>query len=47
MVYNKEGRIIQNFDYSRDDTEKEFTVALANPSGQSAVFGSYDRWFGS
>nr|CAB3255301.1 intraflagellar transport protein 172 homolog [Phallusia mammillata] len=43
VVYNREGRPIQNFDYSRDDTEKEFTVAIANPSGQSVVVGSFDR----
>ena len=37
------GRILQNFDYSRDDDEKEFTVAICSPSGQSVVVGSYDR----
>lgn len=37
------GRILQNFDYSKDDDEKEFTVAVASPSGQSVVIGSYDR----
>ncbi|XP_078486595.1 intraflagellar transport protein 172 homolog [Ciona intestinalis] len=43
VVYNKEGRPIQNFDYSRDETEKEFMVAAVNPGGQSVVIGSYDR----
>ena len=42
-AYNKEGRIIQQFDYSRDDDEHEFTSAVANPSGQSVVIGSFDR----
>ena len=37
------GRILQNFDYSRDDDEKEFTVAICSPSGQSVVVGSYNR----
>ena len=37
------GRVLQNFDYSKDDDEKEFTVAIASPSGQSVVVGSYDR----
>jgi len=37
------GRNLQNFDYSKDDDEKEFTVAVASPSGQSVVVGSYDR----
>ena len=37
------GRILQNFDYSRDDDEKEFTVAICSPSGQSVVVGSFNR----
>ena len=37
------GRILQNFDYTRDDDEKEFTVAICSPSGQSVVVGSYNR----
>ncbi|CAH3194996.1 unnamed protein product, partial [Porites evermanni] len=43
IAYGKEGRILQNFDYSRDDDEKEFTVAICSPSGQSVVVGSYNR----
>lgn len=34
---------MQNFDHSIDDTEKEFTCATSNPSGQSFVVGSFDR----
>ena len=37
------GRILQNFDYTRDDDEKEFTVAICSPSGQSVVVGSFNR----
>lgn len=37
------GRILQNFDYSQDLDENEFTVAVTSPSGQSVVVGSYDR----
>ena len=37
------GRVLQNFDYSKED-EKEFTVALCSPSGQSFVVGSFDRY---
>ena len=44
VVYSKEGRIVQTFDYSRDDSEKESTVAVTNPSGQSVVIGSFDRY---
>ncbi|XP_027053913.1 intraflagellar transport protein 172 homolog [Pocillopora damicornis] len=43
VAYGKEGRVLQNFDYTRDDDEKEFTVAICSPSGQSVVVGSYDR----
>ncbi|XP_074541957.1 intraflagellar transport protein 172 homolog [Halichoeres trimaculatus] len=43
MAYGKEGHILQTFDYSRDQTEMEFTVAATSPSGQSVVFGSFDR----
>ena len=45
VVYSREGRSLQTFDYSRDNTEKEFTTAVCNPSGQSVVVGSYDRFF--
>uniref|UniRef100_A0A4W6DEM9 Intraflagellar transport protein 172 homolog n=1 Tax=Lates calcarifer TaxID=8187 RepID=A0A4W6DEM9_LATCA len=43
VAYGREGHILQTFDYSRDRTEREFTVAATSPSGQSVVFGSYDR----
>ncbi|CAL8315982.1 unnamed protein product [Lota lota] len=43
VAYGKEGNVLQTFDYSRDHTEKELTVAATSPSGQSVVFGSYDR----
>lgn len=37
------GKAIQQFDYSREDDEKEFTCSAVSPSGQSVVLGSYDR----
>ncbi|XP_068609645.1 intraflagellar transport protein 172 homolog [Brachionichthys hirsutus] len=43
VAYTTEGRVLQTFDYTHDSTEKEFTVAAASPTGQSLVFGSYDR----
>lgn len=43
VAYGKEGHVLQTFDYSRDCSEKEFTVAATSPSGQSVVLGSYDR----
>ncbi|KAG7214317.1 hypothetical protein INR49_004455 [Caranx melampygus] len=43
VAYGREGHILQTFDYTRERTEREFTVAITSPSGQSVVFGSYDR----
>lgn len=43
VAYSREGHILQTFDYTRDRTERELTVAATSPSGQSVVFGSYDR----
>jgi intraflagellar transport protein 172 len=37
--------MLQQFDYSKESTEKEFTVAACNPSGQIAVVGSFNRYF--
>lgn len=42
FAYSRDGRIMQQFDYSRED-EQEFTTAVCSPSGQSVVVGSYDR----
>lgn len=44
IAYGNNGRVIQQFDYSRDSTEHEFTVAAANGQGQSVVVGSYNRY---
>uniref|UniRef100_H3CIP1 Intraflagellar transport protein 172 homolog n=2 Tax=Tetraodon nigroviridis TaxID=99883 RepID=H3CIP1_TETNG len=43
VAYSRDGHLLQTFDYSRDPTEKEFTVACGSPSGQAIVFGSFDR----
>ncbi|XP_043216719.1 intraflagellar transport protein 172 homolog isoform X2 [Amphibalanus amphitrite] len=43
IFYTKEGRLGQQFDYARDDSEKELTTAICSPSGQSVVVGSFDR----
>ena len=40
------GKVVQQFDYSREDNEKEFMCAASSPSGQSFVLGSFDRWEG-
>jgi intraflagellar transport protein 172 len=43
VVYTKEGRLLQQFDYSKDSSEKEFTIACCNPTGQQVAVGSYNR----
>lgn len=43
VAYSRDGHLLQTFDYSREPSEKEFTVACGSPSGQSVVFGSFDR----
>lgn len=43
ISYNESGRILQQFDYSAENDEREFTTAITNPAGQSVVVGSYDR----
>uniref|UniRef100_A0A3Q2XZS2 Intraflagellar transport protein 172 homolog n=1 Tax=Hippocampus comes TaxID=109280 RepID=A0A3Q2XZS2_HIPCM len=43
VAYSRDGQILQTFDYSRDRSEREFTVAASSPSGQSVVLGSFDR----
>ncbi|XP_068243696.1 intraflagellar transport protein 172 homolog [Palaemon carinicauda] len=43
VMYTKTGKIHQQFDYSREQSEREFTTATCSPSGQALVVGSYDR----
>lgn len=43
VVYNKAGKTQQQFDYSRDQSEREFSSMVTSPSGQALVVGSYDR----
>lgn len=43
IAYGRDGRSFQHFDYSREDDEHEFTVAVCSPSGQSVVIGSFDK----
>ncbi|CAH8629630.1 unnamed protein product [Schistosoma margrebowiei] len=42
-VYNREGKLVQQLDYSKDESEKEFTIASCNPSGHVVAFGSFNR----
>uniref|UniRef100_A0A915BZY3 Intraflagellar transport protein osm-1 n=1 Tax=Parascaris univalens TaxID=6257 RepID=A0A915BZY3_PARUN len=43
VSYTESGRVLQQFDYSSEQKEKEFTVAIRDPSGQNVVVGSFDR----
>ncbi|XP_065179819.1 intraflagellar transport protein 172 homolog [Sycon ciliatum] len=44
IVYDMDGRVLQNFDYSRDGSgEREFSCAATSPNGQTVVFGSFNR----
>ena len=38
------GMEVRTFDYSNDDSVKEFTVAAFNPSGETVVIGNYDKF---
>ena len=42
-IYDLQGRVAQKFDYSRADGERESTVAIASPSGQSIAIGRLER----
>ncbi|KAJ3660531.1 hypothetical protein Zmor_004974 [Zophobas morio] len=42
-IYSNAGKLVKNFDYSKDLDEHEFTIATCSPSGQAVVMGSFDR----
>jgi intraflagellar transport protein 172 len=35
VVYNKDGKILQQFDYSREPNEREFSAGICNPTGRN------------
>ena len=43
QFYDVDGNERKRYDFSRDDTQKEFTKVAFNPSGKTAVVGSFDR----
>lgn len=43
VFYDSKGKSVRNFDYSREEGEREFTVACCSPSGQSVAVGSWDK----
>ena len=38
-----EGNMVQHFDFSRDEKDRDFVTACGSPSGLAVVFGGYDR----
>jgi intraflagellar transport protein 172 len=39
------GMEVRTFDYSNDDSVKEFTVAAFNPSGETVTLGNFNKFF--
>ena len=44
MFYDYDGSIRQQFDHSHDPDIREFTTAQFNPSGETVVVGSFNRF---
>ena len=44
LVFDHTGQQTQRFDYSRDDSIREFTTAATHPSGQSVVLGNFSQF---
>ena len=43
LIVVNAGRIIQNFDHFAESKDREFMCAACNVTGESCVFGSYNR----
>ncbi|XP_036371153.1 intraflagellar transport protein 172 homolog [Octopus sinensis] len=43
VAYDRDGHCSQQFDFSREEDENEFTCAVCSPSGFSVIFGSFNR----
>ncbi|XP_055687572.1 intraflagellar transport protein 172 homolog [Lutzomyia longipalpis] len=41
--YDDQGKPIRIFDFSRDDSEREFMIGASSPNGQTVAVGSFDR----
>jgi intraflagellar transport protein 172 len=44
LFYDMKGNVLQKFDYSNEDKEKEYTIAAFSPTGQSVVLGGFNRF---
>lgn len=45
VFYDTNGREVTAFDYSGEEAVREFTSCAFNPSGDTAVFGTYNRFY--
>jgi hypothetical protein len=45
VFYDQAGKELQVFDYSSDDGVREFCSCNFNPSGDTVVFGTYNRFY--
>eukprot|EP00049_Salpingoeca_infusionum_P011387 m.198132 g.198132 ORF g.198132 m.198132 type:complete len:1733 (+) comp14914_c0_seq4:203-5401(+) len=43
VFYNDSGRVVQQFDHSKEENETEAAVAIKSPSAQAVVVGSFNR----
>lgn len=41
--YDNQGKLVRTFDYTRDDLDREFTVAVCSPNGQNVAIGGFNR----
>lgn len=45
LFYDKEGRLIKQFDYTRQDDVEEFSTSVLNPGGNTVVLGGFDKLY--
>ncbi|CAI2386632.1 unnamed protein product [Moneuplotes crassus] len=45
VFYEADGNCFQKIDYSKDDKVKEFTGAMFNPTGETAIVGNFNRFY--
>lgn len=45
MFYDQSGKEQQSFDYSGDEGVREFVSCAFNPSGDTVVFGTFNRFY--
>ncbi len=43
--YDNFGNLVQKFDYTNDEKAREFSMAAFNPTGDTVVVGSFNRYY--